>query len=188
MVSEANVYGGPNAVLTTNFGRAGKPMFANPPGCLFLDQATFITNFFLEDYPNLKPVEDFDFLPPPSYNSQFDGNIEFFFDNFVMYNDTPQSRALMNYLWTADAQQILRRQRRDARRQHQGHEVPGSRLPARVRSRQGRNEAARRRLRQHAGRDADGLLQGHPRLRQGSIEARRHPQGPRFGPVQRLRQ
>jgi alpha-glucoside transport system substrate-binding protein len=107
MVSDANVYGGPNTVLTTNFGRVAKPMFASPPQCQFVDQATFITNFFIEDYPNLKPVDDFDFLPPPSYNSEFDGNIEFFFDNFVMYNDTPQSRALMNYLWTADAQQIF---------------------------------------------------------------------------------
>jgi alpha-glucoside transport system substrate-binding protein len=107
MVNAENVYGGPNTVLTTNFGRAGKPLFATPPGCVFLNQATFITNFFLEDYPNLKPVDDFNFVPPPSYNSQYDGNIEFFFDNFVMYNDTPQARALMNYLWTAPAQQIF---------------------------------------------------------------------------------
>jgi alpha-glucoside transport system substrate-binding protein len=107
MVSDANVHGGPNTVLTTNFGRAGKPMFATPPGCVFEDQATFITSFFLEDYPQLKPVTDFNFVEPPSYNSQYDGNQEFFFDNFVLYNDTPQSRALMNYLWTADAQQIF---------------------------------------------------------------------------------
>jgi alpha-glucoside transport system substrate-binding protein len=107
MVSEENVYGGPNTVLTTNFGRAGKPMFATPPGCVFEDQATFITNFFLEDYPNLKPVDDFNFLPPPSYNAQYDGNIEFFFDSFVMYNDTPQARALLSYLATADAQTIF---------------------------------------------------------------------------------
>jgi alpha-glucoside transport system substrate-binding protein len=107
MVSEENVYGGPNTVLTTNFGRAGKPLFSDPPGCLFEMQATFVTNFFLEDYPDLQPVDDFDFLPPPSFNSEFDGNIEFFFDSFVMYNDTPQARALMNYLATADAQQIF---------------------------------------------------------------------------------
>jgi alpha-glucoside transport system substrate-binding protein len=107
MVSDQNVYGGPNTVLTTNFGRAGKPLFATPPGCTFLDQATFITNFFLEDYPDLKPVDDFNFVEPPSFNSQYDGIQEFFFDNFVMYNDTPQSRALMNYLWTKDAQQIF---------------------------------------------------------------------------------
>jgi alpha-glucoside transport system substrate-binding protein len=103
----ANAYGGPATVLTTNFGRAGKPLFSDPPGCLFEDQATFITNFFLEDYPDLKPVEDFDFVEPPSFNPAYDGNQEFFFDLFVMYNDTPQARALMNYLATAEAQQIF---------------------------------------------------------------------------------
>jgi alpha-glucoside transport system substrate-binding protein len=102
-----NAYGGPATVLTTNFGRAGKPLFADPPGCVFENQATFIPNFFLEDYPNLKPVEDFDFVEPPSFNPAYDGNQLFFFDNFVMYNDTPQARALMNYLWTKDAQQIF---------------------------------------------------------------------------------
>jgi alpha-glucoside transport system substrate-binding protein len=107
MVSADNVYGGPNSVLTTAFQRAGKPLFASKPGCVLYDQATFIPNFFLEDYPNLKPVDDFNFIEPPSFNSQYDGLQEFFFDNFVMYNDTPQSRALMNYLWTSDAQQIF---------------------------------------------------------------------------------
>lgn len=107
IVSEEHVYGGSKSVLTTAFQRAGKPMFAATPGCVFYDQATFIPNFFLEDYPNLKPVDDFNFVEPPSFNSQYDGLQEFFFDNFVMYNDTPQSRALMNYLWTADAQQIF---------------------------------------------------------------------------------
>jgi alpha-glucoside transport system substrate-binding protein len=107
IVSDDNVYGGSKAVLTTAFQRAGKPLFAAKPGCVFYDQATFIPNFFLEDYPNLKPVDDFNFVEPPSFNSQYDGLQEFFFDNFVMYNDTPQSRALMNYLWTSDAQQIF---------------------------------------------------------------------------------
>jgi alpha-glucoside transport system substrate-binding protein len=105
-VSDANVYGGPNTVLSTAFGRAGKPLFASPPGCLFLEQATFIPSFFLEDYPNLKPKDDFDFFPDPSINSQFDGTIEGFWDSFAMYNDTPQSRALMQYMATAEAQQI----------------------------------------------------------------------------------
>ncbi|HXG40944.1 MAG TPA: extracellular solute-binding protein [Candidatus Limnocylindrales bacterium] len=104
LVSEENVYGGPNTVLTTNFGRAGKPLFTDPPGCLFLEQATFITNFFKEDYPNLQSVEDFDFFPHPSIDPAHDGNVEGFADSFVMYNDTPQARALMSYLATAEAQ------------------------------------------------------------------------------------
>ncbi|TMD72066.1 MAG: hypothetical protein E6I82_08340, partial [Chloroflexi bacterium] len=71
-VSAANVYGGPNTVLSTAFQRAGKPLFAAQPGCLFLEQATFIPSFFKEDYPNLVAGTDFDFFGHPSVNPQYD--------------------------------------------------------------------------------------------------------------------
>ena len=106
MVSGANVFGGPNTVLATNFGKAGKPLFSSPPGCLFLEQATFITNFFTQDYPNLQAGTDYSFFPHPSVNSQYDGNVNGFYDTFVMYNDTPAARKLMQYMSTKDAQQI----------------------------------------------------------------------------------
>ena len=105
-VSTQNVYGGPNTALSTAFQRAGKPLFAAKPGCLFLEQATFIPSFFLEDYPNLKAGVDFDFFGHPSVNTQYDGNVNGFYDNFAMYNDTPAARKLMQYMATKDAQQI----------------------------------------------------------------------------------
>ena len=105
-VSTANVYGGPSYVLATNFGKAGKPLFSSPPGCLFLEQATFITNFFTQDYPNLQAGSDFAFFPHPSINPQYDGNVNGFWDNFAMYNDTPAARKLMQYMATKDAQQV----------------------------------------------------------------------------------
>lgn len=108
-VSPANVFGGSNTVLATNFGKAGDPLFKSPAGCLFLEQATFITSFFQQDFPsqNLKAGTDFDFFPHPSMgNSQYDGNVNGFYDNFAMYNDTPAARKLMQYMATKDAQQI----------------------------------------------------------------------------------
>jgi alpha-glucoside transport system substrate-binding protein len=108
-VSAANVYGGANTVLTTNFGKAGDPMFKSPAGCLFLEQATFIPSFFQQDFPslNLKAGTDFDFFGHPSMGqSQFDGNVNGFYDNVAMYNDTPAARKLMQYLATSAAQQI----------------------------------------------------------------------------------
>ena len=108
-VSSANVYGGSNTVLATNFGKAGDPLFKSPAGCLFLEQATFITSFFQQDFPsqNLKAGTDFDFIAHPSMgNSQYDGNVNGFYDNFAMYNDTPAARKLMQYMATKDAQQI----------------------------------------------------------------------------------
>ena len=105
-VSAANVYGGSNTVLSTNFAKAGDPLFKSPAGCLFLEQATFITNFFTQDFPGLAAGTDFDFFAHPSVNSQYDGNVNGFYDNFVMYNDTPAARKLMQYMATAAAQQI----------------------------------------------------------------------------------
>jgi alpha-glucoside transport system substrate-binding protein len=106
-VSAANVYGGSNTVLTTNFGKAGDPLFKTPPGCLFLEQATFIANFFTQNFPGTKAGTDFDFFGHPSMgNSQYDGNVNGFYDNISMYNDTPAARKLMQYLATAQAQQI----------------------------------------------------------------------------------
>jgi alpha-glucoside transport system substrate-binding protein len=105
-VSPQHVFGGTNTALTTNFGKAGDPLFNSPPGCLFLEQATFIANFFHQDK-GVTAGTDFDFFAHPSMgNSQYDGNVNGFYDNFAMYNDTPAARKLMQYLATTDAQQI----------------------------------------------------------------------------------
>ena len=106
-VSNANVYGGSNTVLSTNFGKAGDPLFKTPPGCLFLEQATFIASFFTQNKPGLVAGTDFDFFGHPSMgNSQYDGNINGFYDNLAVYNDKPGVRKLLQYLSTAEAQQI----------------------------------------------------------------------------------
>src|ERR1700682_3780724 len=106
-VSPANVYGGSNTVLTTNFGKAGDPMFKTPTGCLFLEQATFISAFFTQDFPGTTAGTDFDFFGHPSMGVPAnDGNLNGFYDNVAMYNDTPAARKLMQYLATAPAQQI----------------------------------------------------------------------------------
>jgi alpha-glucoside transport system substrate-binding protein len=106
-VSAANVYGGTNTVLSTNFGKAGDPLFKTPAGCLFLEQATFIANFFTQNKPGLVAGTDFDFFGHPSMGSAAnDGNLNGFYDNLAVYNDTPAVRKLMQYLSTSDAQQI----------------------------------------------------------------------------------
>src|SRR5436309_5500646 len=104
-VSDSAVFGGRNTALSTNFGKAGDPMFNSPPGCLFLEQATFIANFFHQNK-GVTAGTDFDFFAHPSINSQYDGNVNGFYDQFSAYNDTPAARKLMQYLATKDAQQI----------------------------------------------------------------------------------
>jgi len=100
------VYGGPQYVVATAFGDVGTPMFASPPKCYMLNQASFITTFFTKANPSLQPVTDFNFFPLPDINSQFTGAHVVAGDTFSMFKDTPQARKLIAYLTTADAQAI----------------------------------------------------------------------------------
>src|SRR5256886_15974912 len=105
-VSAANVYGGPKTGTSAQFGKAGDPLFKSPAGCLFLQQAAFIANFFTQNTPGLKAGTHFDIFRDPSVNSQYDVKVHGFYDNVAMYNSTPAAKQLMQYLATKDAQQI----------------------------------------------------------------------------------
>ena len=100
------VYGGPNTMLTTNFGDVGNPLFTSPPGCYMVHQASFITDFFVNNNPGVKPVEDFDFFPFPPFDANAPKSTEIAGDLMSMFNDTPQSEALIKYLTSPEAQAI----------------------------------------------------------------------------------
>jgi len=103
---DSNVYGGANKIINTNFGDVGTPMFQNPPKCNMLNQASFITDFFVKANPNLKAGTDFAFFPLPDVNTQYAGAHVGAADAWSMFKDTPQSRALLKYLVTPEAQAI----------------------------------------------------------------------------------
>lgn len=100
----ANTYGGDKTAVATNFGNAGDPMFANPPGCEFLHQASFITTF--SQFKSHTAGTDYNFFPFPDINPQFAGAVEGAGDLFGMFHDTPAAKSLMKYLVTAQAQDI----------------------------------------------------------------------------------
>jgi alpha-glucoside transport system substrate-binding protein len=100
------VYGGVNTMLTTNFGNVGDPLFTDPPGCYMVHQASFITSFFQENTPGVQPVTDFDFFGFPPFQEGAPVSTEMAGDLFGMFNDTPQARAVINYLVTPEAQAI----------------------------------------------------------------------------------
>jgi len=104
--NDSNVYGGKQFMLATNFGDVGTPMFQNPPKCFMLNQASFITTFFTSANPSLQPGTDFNFFPLPDVNPQFTGAHVVAGDSFSMFKDTPQARKLIQYLTTAQAQDI----------------------------------------------------------------------------------
>jgi alpha-glucoside transport system substrate-binding protein len=100
----SNSFGGSTAVITTKFEDSGNGLFTDPPECLFLHQATFMTQFFKSEA-GARDGE-YDFFPMPDMNPQFAGSVTGGGDLFGMFNDTPQARALMRYLVTPEAQEI----------------------------------------------------------------------------------
>jgi alpha-glucoside transport system substrate-binding protein len=100
----ANSYGGKDYILSTAFGDGGNQLFTSPPGCLFHHQASFITSFF-EKQGGAKPGT-YDFFPFPDINPSYAGSLEGAGDLFGMFHDTPAAKSLIQWLVTADAQQI----------------------------------------------------------------------------------
>jgi alpha-glucoside transport system substrate-binding protein len=100
----AKSYGGSATVIATNFGNAGDPLFASPPGCALLHQASFITGF--SQFKSHQAGTDYNFFPFPDIDSKYAGAVEGAGDLFGMFHDTPAAKSLMKYLVTAEAQDI----------------------------------------------------------------------------------
>jgi alpha-glucoside transport system substrate-binding protein len=96
--------GGGTAINATNFGDVGNGMFTDPPDCKFVHQASFISDFFINQAGAAEG--DFDFFVMPDIDPQYAGALTGGGDMFGMFNDTPQARSLMQWLVTAEAQQI----------------------------------------------------------------------------------
>jgi alpha-glucoside transport system substrate-binding protein len=103
VVAEDTVLGGARGALTTYFAKAGDPLFGSPPGCLFLHQGSFMTTF-LDAVSDPPPA--YDFMPFPDIDPRWPDALIGAGDLFGMLNDTPESRALIRYLVTAEAQAI----------------------------------------------------------------------------------
>lgn len=106
VTNEEMVYGGPQNVLATNFGEAVFPVFEEEPNCYLHRQASFITTNITDQFPDLVAGEDYNFFIFPPIEEEHGNPLLTAGDLFGMFNDTPQSRALMQYLVTADAQAI----------------------------------------------------------------------------------
>ena len=103
---DSNVYGGGNYIVNTAFGDVGNPMFATPPKCMMLNQASFITSFFQKANPSLKAGTDYTFFPLPDVKSQYAGAHVGSADAWSLFTDKPQAKDLIKYLTTAEAQAI----------------------------------------------------------------------------------
>lgn len=100
--NEKYVWGGTTGVMSTFFGDSPRPLFDDPPGCYMHRQASFITGFFPEGVTEA----DYDVFAFPPIDPQWGTPALGAGDVVVMFNDTPQARALMQYLATAEPHEI----------------------------------------------------------------------------------
>ena len=99
-----NTAGGGNAIITTPFGSGGNGMFEDPPECKFHHQASFMSDFFVNEAG--VTAEQFDFFVMPPISGDVGEVVTGAGDLFGMFNDTPQAQALIQHLLTPEAQQI----------------------------------------------------------------------------------
>jgi alpha-glucoside transport system substrate-binding protein len=104
VVAEDGVFGGSAAAVSTYFADAGAPLFTEPPGCLFLHQGSFMPAFF--ESAGQEAGRDFDFFPFPPINEDDHGAIIGAGDLFGLFTDDPSAAQLLDYLISAEAQQI----------------------------------------------------------------------------------
>ena len=99
-----NSYGGGTNVVATKFELAGDPLFSNPPGCEYFQQASFMSG--LGEFAELEAGTDFNAFPFPAINPDFANAVVGAGDLFGMFHATEGAKSLMKYLVTAEAQNI----------------------------------------------------------------------------------
>ncbi len=97
------VVGGTIGAISTPFGDSPEGLFNDPPNCYLHRQASFISTFFPDD---VTLGEDVDVFLLPAINDDFKQPVLVAGDVFGMFNDTPEARALMEYLATPEPHQI----------------------------------------------------------------------------------
>jgi alpha-glucoside transport system substrate-binding protein len=102
----AVVYGGQASVLSKMSSDSAFDLFGEKPNCFLHHQANFITTYIIDHFPEIQLGADLNFFPNPPIDEQYGHSLLVAGDMFGMFNDTPQARALMAYLATAEAQAI----------------------------------------------------------------------------------
>jgi len=104
--NEDYVFGGTTGALTINFGDSPAAMFTDPPGGYLHRQATFIQSFIKKANPGLVPVKDYDIFVFPPIDPKQGNPLLGAGDLISAFKDTPETRQFMEYLASAEAQEI----------------------------------------------------------------------------------
>jgi len=100
------VFGGTTGALTINFGDSPAGLFTDPPRCYMHRQATFIQSFIKDQYPDLVAGEDYDVFVLPPIDKEHGNPLLGAGDLVSAFNDTPEAHRLMEFLASAEAQEV----------------------------------------------------------------------------------
>ncbi len=97
-LNEEYVVGGVDNILATSFEDASFLPFEDQPRAYLYFLGAFTQGFIEGQFPDLEPLVDYDFFKFPMIDPEFEGSVTGGADVAVMFNDTPESRSLMEYL------------------------------------------------------------------------------------------
>ncbi len=98
-LNDKYVYGGRKAIVSTSFGDAPGPMFANPPKCWLHKQGNFINAFFPQA---AKAGVDYGFFYLPGIDPAYGKPVEVGGDIWGAFNDRPEVKAVIQYFAKAE--------------------------------------------------------------------------------------
>jgi alpha-glucoside transport system substrate-binding protein len=99
--------GGTQGVLGTAFTDSIAQVFGTNPSAEMFYEGGFVGTIATTTFTNLKPGTDLDFFPFPQVDPQYGDPVEGGGDFAIMFKDSPESRAFMQYLGSADAANVF---------------------------------------------------------------------------------
>jgi alpha-glucoside transport system substrate-binding protein len=100
------IQGAPTSILLTNFQDASYAPFENPPAAYFYYLGDFVLGFLASRFPHIKAGSEVNFFPFPVINPPYANAVTGGADAVVALQDTDEVRALVQYLASAQAQEI----------------------------------------------------------------------------------
>ena len=105
--SDKYALGGADGTVNTGFAESLYPLYLDPPEAYLDRMAGFAAGVIAEQYPDLKPVDDYDFFVLPPKSEDIGAPMQGGADVFVMFNDSPAAKALMAYMFSPLAGKAL---------------------------------------------------------------------------------
>jgi alpha-glucoside transport system substrate-binding protein len=102
--NEKYLYGGTTGVVAISWADITAPLFTDPPGAYLHHQGNFIVDFFPEPESKVFGV-DYDVFAFPPIDPKFEKAMTGGGSLMVVFNDTPQTQALMKYLASPEYQE-----------------------------------------------------------------------------------